>query len=180
MQFPWNPNIIVSHINSISLEDASLIENLIKEENKKKPHMLEKTAEQIIFNVKHYSWIIAQVLSEKNIIWYMWLDKTQEKFKDHDIFERWSLIVTPEYRWNMLGSFLRKYLLDMNKEKCIYSVSCIPKVIEENKKIGEISLTQEYVYKVSKDLYDLIENEGKFYEDDVIFVNKTLYNIMHK
>lgn len=180
IKFPSNENILVHHINDISLEDAAFIEMLIKEENKNKKHMLEKTATQIQLNVSSYSWIIAKFLENPWIIWYMGLERTQYKFKDIDMFERGSLIIDPAHRWIRLWSFLRTYLLEKNNEKCIYTVTNVPKVIKENEIIWEFMLTQEQIKKTAAELYDVIQTEGAFYEDDVVFVNQTLFDLIHK
>lgn len=171
MNIPFWRDIYIT--NSVSVEDADKVSSMIKEENTHKFHMLEKTPDKILTDANNFWAVVGK--SKDKLIWFMWLMEVGDwKIQ---IFERWSLIVDPDFRWMGLGNFLRNTLLNINIDKPIYTITNVPKVIQDNLKIGEIMIPQ---VKIPQKIREIIELEWSLLDDDVMFVNQVLQDLIKK
>ncbi|MDO4714374.1 MAG: GNAT family N-acetyltransferase [bacterium] len=171
MRYRSMPKYRIDH--QCSLQDAVQVAHLIQEENRKSPHMLEKTPEKILTDAQTYGAVVAKI--KEQLIGFIGLMEVKDEDTGLVLYERGSLIVHPQYRGYQIGRKLRDTLLRENREKPIYTITNVPKVIDDNRAIGEYLLLQDEIpLKVKK----IVESAGALLPDDIMFVNKTLYDLL--
>lgn len=108
----------------ITSDESEIVSNWIKEENKIRKHMDEKSPEQIMNLVNSWFWYIARINWE--MVWCVCL--TEIILSNwQKIYEAWSLISSPYKRWFWIGKILAKEVF-LDTEKVIYSVTEVDSV----------------------------------------------------
>lgn len=165
-------------IDQMTDQYAEDISALIADENKRKQHMLHKTAEEILSDSRKNGFFALKDDTNQSIVGYfglMWYD--HHNIQNQKIYERWSLIVRPECRGKWLGNILRTLLLEKYKNQAIFSVTNVPLVIKHNILAKENLIIQD---NLDQRLKSIIEEGGPLLSDDVIFTNNTLSHLLDK
>lgn len=63
-------NLSVILDDHVSATDCSIIANAINEENKKKPHMIATSTEDLLENVRKYGGLVARTLAN-DLVWFV-------------------------------------------------------------------------------------------------------------
>lgn len=131
MRYRSMPKYCIDH--QCSLQDAVQVAHLIQQENRHNPHMLEKTPEKILTDAQAYGAVVAKI--KEQLIGFIGLMEVKDEDTGLILYERGSLIVHPQYRGYQIGRKLRDTLLRENREKPIYTITNVPKVIYDNRAI---------------------------------------------
>jgi len=144
--------------------DAIKIANFIKDENKIKSHIIEKSPEEILISAME-NWCLKLSINDE-IVWFMWL------YKYGNFYEAWSLCIWEKYRNKWLWTMLQKKLFENYSDLAVFLVTNVWKVksISKTVKLKEIEIKD-----IPKELLETIESWWKILSDDSIYFNKKLY-----
>jgi len=171
MSYPDNSDILklvenmkIEILYFITTDESKAISNFIIEENKIKPHMIEKTPEDIFLSAKHYGCV--KLIKEWNIIWFMWL------YNYWAYYEAWSLCIWNWFRSIWLWTLAQQLLLDKFSSLPIFLVTNTQKVRKISDKTG---LFETEISELSKTILETIERWWKILSDDSIYLSKQLF-----
>lgn len=160
--------IELTNSNEISVQEATVIQDMIIEENQQNgKHMLEKDVQEIMSEVTENWCCIAKI--DGKIIWFITLMK--EYLNSTVIYEVWSLIVDKNFRKKWIWKALRKHLQVTNSNKYLYSVTNQPAVVKINESLWNVKYFKD---NLPEDLLAVIESVWALLPDDMVFVNPKL------
>lgn len=161
--------------NIITKSDAFEVSKFIKNENKKSPHMLEKTPDEI-YTSANYNWWIKLTYDWK-IIWFMWL------YKFSNLYELWSLCIWEEFRNLWLWPITQKILMDTFIKLPIFLVTNVDKVkhISEKSWMYNINISDlpNSILLLIEEWWKLLSDD-EFYFNKELFINQSFYSIINK
>ncbi len=143
------------------------IADMIKKENLKKQHMVEKTPEALVKELELGIGCLAIV--DNKAVWYLWA--TQYTLSNwQNVYEVGSMMVHESYRKIGIAKFLAEQIFWQLADKPVYAVTEIPSVKHINYAVGLQTVIEEVL---SKELHDLIVWIAPLSEEDEIFWNTT-------
>lgn len=161
--------------NKIDMKDCIIISQRIKQENIKNwKHMIEKIPEEIYNQSKEV--FCSKVSDGENIIWF--INAMKVKHNWFEFLESWSIIVHPSYQKQGLWFLLKKDLLNLLEaywDTPVFSVSNQLAVQKINQKLDQKTYTKE---KLSKQILDVIESNWKLLDNDFVYINESLFNLL--
>lgn len=158
--------------NQVSPDECKTIEQRIKEENRKNGnHMLEKTA-QALFKQSITQWCCIARCKEELIGCILMMSVQEDEIK---LFERWSLLVKPWYRWLWIGYKLIRNILDIYKDLPIYSVTNVPAVITMNEHLHQHWYTKDMI---PQKILRIMEMPWALLHNDMVYSNEILHTLI--
>lgn len=148
----------------IDMRDAIKIANFIKDENKIKSHMIEKSPEEILKSAME-NWCLKLSINDE-IVWFMWL------YKYGKFYEAWSLCIWEKYRNKWLWTMLQKKLFEHYSDLAVFLVTNVWEVksMTKTSNLKEIKISQ-----IPENILKSIESWWKILSDDSVYFNKKLY-----
>ena len=164
-------NLSVILDDHISAGDCSIIATAINEENKKKPHMIAISAEDLLENARKHGGLIARTPAN-DLIWFVKLTLLSPEF---DIYEWGSLMVLPEYRGKGVWEVLIHSIVEKYRQQSLLAVTTEIQVIRAS--VKHVYEQVELLWaNIPEQLRTIIEWPQSLLEDDRVFINHRLHN----
>jgi GNAT superfamily N-acetyltransferase len=146
------------------------IADAIAEENRSKSHMIPETPDHLKWESLNHGFLIAH--TRKRIAWFIKLSLLDSEYS---IYERWSLIVLPEFRGQWIGSKLIHKITQENIHRSIVSITTEERVKIVNRAHHGFQVEIARADTPSK-LLKILEWPQALLVGDSIFINMHLYS----
>lgn len=160
------------------IEECKKVSDRIKAENSTNgKHMIEKTPEELLHDVQN--WCVMFRYNDE-LCWFITLMELKVNLWDNKelpIYERWSLVVSPEHRKKGLAGTLIAEMLFHRQNKPMYSITNVEAV----KRINErLELKMFKPKELPESMLQAIESIEPLLPNDVIYGNQLFHFIVNE